>query len=182
MRKTETYKLNLLDGADRISPKPLNENMETVERELKSGLRKAAEELAKAVGSGGYNARIAFGSYTGNGGYGSSRINIIETGFRPMAVYVTDPGSDGTGVTYYPGAMVRPAKAVPVWRNSSGSTAVSDDGVLEVTWGDRGISWYTRLQSLHEDLAGVQMNAQGREYHWVAIGFTEPEQEGESNG
>ena len=183
MRQTETYKLNLLDGADRISLKPLNENMETVERELKSGLEKAADALDKAVGSGGYNDRIAFGSYDGKGGYGASNKVILNLDFKPMVVHVIDLGpASGFGYTYAPVPMAYPASRVPMTRRNPNESGFNQDGSLVLSWGEKSVAWYAAVPATHDDPSAAQMNASGRTYNWVAIGYTEPKQEVEGNG
>lgn len=164
MTQTERYKLNLLDWGDRISPEPLNENMEKVEAEFKN----AAAALSSAVGSGGYNARIAFGSYVGGGANGSSHTNSIEVPFKPMFVQVMPGAGPSTpeGVSV-PSAFVRPA-ATALGDIDSGASSHS----LRLTWGANSVSWTGGHSS------SVQLNLAGRTYYWVALGYTEQESAG----
>lgn len=154
MTQTEKYKLNLLDGGDRLSPKPLNENMVTLEREL----IRAAEALDKAVGSGGYNARIAFGSYVGTG---ENRGGSIQTDFRPVFVQVAAANGDAPVPPF-----VREAGSVIADLNKG--YTVTD--TIKLVWDDRSVTWS----------ASENLNVSGKTYFWVAIGYTV--QEGEADG
>jgi hypothetical protein len=162
MTQTEKYKLNLLDGGDRLSTKPLNENMEKVEQEFKN----AAAALSAAVGFGGHNARIAFGSYVGGGSNGASNTKTITVDFTPVFVQVV-PGS-GSGRRYFPSAFVRGALT------ASGDISDMHASPMGLTWGANSVAW-TGGTSAEEHL-----NASGKTYYWVAIGYTEPETNGEA--
>lgn len=168
MRQTEKYKLNLPDGGDRISTKPLNENMEKVEAAILEAMAYGASELTKAVGSGGYNARIAFGSYTGNGRSGEDWPTGLEFDFKPVLVQIM--GQDRRELLP---PLVRGCTKTVVRVFS----ADEHDETISVEWGDRSVSWYNEYYGKSDS---VQMNESGRKYYWVALGYTE--QEGEGDG
>ena len=172
MTQTEKYKLNLPDGGDRISPKPLNENMETLEKALIGQEEAAGKAMLAAVGVGGYTARIAFGSYVGGGGFGPSHRKTIEVDFKPMLVQVM-PGagpSTAEGISV-PSAFVR--ESATALGNTGDSLSVSS---LMLEWGDRTVSWFSNRN------ASNQLNQQGRTYHWTAIGYDAVNCGGADNG
>lgn len=127
MQQTEKYKLNLIDPSDEFSPEPLNQNAETVEAQFQA--REAAEKalddkfttadaaIQKNLGSGGSNARIAWGSYEGSGQCGKDHPNRLEFDFKPCLLFVH-------GYAW----MVRPSGY------SSAGT---------VTWGEQDVSWWS---------------------------------------
>ena len=80
MQHTDKYKFNLIETSDTFSPEALNVNAQAVEAEL---ARVEAETLSM-VGTGGYNARIAWGAYTGTGS-----AQTLEFDFKPVAVFLS---------------------------------------------------------------------------------------------
>jgi len=164
MRQTEEYKLNLLDGEDKLSPRPLNENMEKVE----AALEQKDLNLLKAVGAGGHNARIAFGTYVGSGGYGSNA-TAITVDFYPVLVQVVPTGLGHTAGMKAPALFVRGAD-----KANGNLIDATDQDVLYLTWNDRGVSWSTY------DGADRQLNASGATYCWVAIGYDNNDYGGEA--
>lgn len=70
MKLTEKLKLKLFEKTDRVSYKPINENVEAIEAELGKQAENLTAEIAAvmtAMGSGGKTARVSFGGWTGNG-------------------------------------------------------------------------------------------------------------------
>lgn len=165
MRQTERYGFHLLDGEDRISPKPLNENMARMEQALIDSADAAGKALLRAVGVGGHNARIAFGSYVGNGRSGSSAKNSLAFDFRPVFVQIAGEGRRG----------------FPPFIRGCGQTAVhifdadARDLYITAVWEERGLHWYS---TDYASPAYAQMNENGRTYYWAAIGYDDAENEG----
>lgn len=158
MRQTEQYQFNLLDGTDKLSPQPLNENMEKVEE----AFGQAAQALAAAVGSGGYNARIAFGQYTGTGVSGGSQ--TFETGFRPVMLAVAEVTASYVEQSGYesvkPVIAVRPALSTPLY-----AWACHNIGFAALEWKDDAVVWKKGY------------NSDGVTYAWVAIGYDDSTEE-----
>ena len=86
MNKTENYQLSQWELADRIQMEDFNGDNEKVDAALKGQAETAAaetaarEELAAAVAACG-NCKIAYGTYTGNGNYGSDHPNCLTFPF-----------------------------------------------------------------------------------------------------
>lgn len=155
MRQTEEYKLNLLDGEDKLSPRPLNENMEKVEAALAANKATAAAELLRAVGVGNHNARIACGTYVGTGTYGSDAPNSITVDFCPALVVVMT----ASGVSANAGFIFVRGAHKAYWPNAHGTSNYEAD----VWWDNRSVYWAAGMST-------VQLNA-GITYCWVAIGY-----------
>lgn len=146
MKQTTNYQFNLIESGDTFSPNPLNENMEKVEAALTGLDTDLSGQIAAAVtamGSGGSTARIAYGSYTGDGASGYSNPKTLSFGFKPLlfAVYLY------SGQTGY--VLVR-------------GTQNSLAG-FNVTWGDTSVSYYA-------DSSSTMCNQERSTYHYVAIG------------
>lgn len=157
MQQTSKYQFNLVENTDDFSPAPLNQNMEKVEEELEGIEESLTEGLAEVManlGSGGHNARIAYGSYVGTGTYGQSNPNTLTFGFRPVVVILT--GS--TEFYMDPPVLLRPMPTLP---GPDGSMAIN------LTWGDTNLSWYA------VNSANSQGNTNGATYYYVAIGSAE---------
>ena len=98
MTKTEHYQLNQGDATDPVRREDFNADnaridvaLETVKREAAAGrqaLDEAVTALVAGLGKGGTNARIAWGSYTGDGTYGESNPITLTCDFKPMAVFI----------------------------------------------------------------------------------------------
>ena len=152
MQQTSKYQFNLIEGTDDFSPTPLNDNMEKVEEEL-SELNDTVAQHTAAIGTGGHNCRIAFGSYTGNGLYGEEHPNRLEFDFTPMLVLI------GVGEGSYPCShFLRPA-------NGSCSAL---NYPMKVLWEGSAVGWHVNTTT-NPDIN--QMNTSGTVYHYVAIGY-----------
>ena len=95
--------------------------------------------------------RIATGTYTGDGKYGSSHRNSSNGGFAPKLVIVMP--------TYYGmrGFFIRPASYV--------ATRYDGNCGVNISWSSTGVSWYTDSTEAHG-----QLNGSGETYRWFAIG------------
>ena len=154
MQQTTKYQFNLVDTTDDFSPEPLSQNMEKVEEALEGIEESLTEGLAEVManlGSGGQNARVAYGSYTGTGTYGASSPNTLTFGFAPAVVVLTAATSNYQDPTL----LLRPMPTLP---GPDGSMAI------QMTWGENGLSWYAGNSAIS------QGNADGTTYYYVAIG------------
>ena len=169
MQQTTKYQFNLVDATDDFSPAPLNQNMEKVEEELDSltsaltqglgGLEDSLDAglaaVNTALGTGGSNCRIAWGSYVGSNVYGSGNRNTLNFDFRPVAVILgCDEFSNSASS---PGVFLR-----PMGRGHSEQSTTSN--ALTLNWLDKGVQWYSTLNALH------QMN-DSRTFYYVVIGY-----------
>lgn len=107
--------------------------------------------LAADLGSGGKNCRIQFGSYTGNGQYGSGNPTSLSFEFYPVFVCIMRSHSN-----YNRAFMMR---GLDTAQGPVGSP-------VTVTWTNTGVRWYA------SDRSSDQSNASGTVYRWVAIGYT----------
>ena len=164
MQQTSQYQLNLIEGSDDFLPDPINENMEKLEevvagqaQSLTQGLAQMTSGVAQMlamVGSGGQNARIAWGSYTGTGTYGQNRPNSLSFDFYPLVVIC---GSNmNTTTEFWPTVMIRGCG------KSHGDYGYEE---MVVTWSDRGVSWYSTGHQLNQN------NGSGYTYYYVVIGY-----------
>ena len=99
------------------------------------------------------NCRIAYGTYTGSGGYGSGSPNSLTFDFTPLLVVVGN--TEGTDYVAWPTVMIRGA-------DSHGD---SDQQRIYITWNDRSISWYNPSHPSYQN------NVKGRQYNYVVIGY-----------
>lgn len=149
MQQTSKYQFKLIEGTDDFSPTPLNDNMEKVEEQFES-VEESIAGMLSAMGSHGKTARIQWGSYTGDGQYGASSPNTLTFGFAPAVVVLADASSPYGDPT----VLLRGKSSLP---------GVSS-GILSLTWGEAGLSWYA------SNSADTQGNASGTTYCYVAIG------------
>ena len=169
MTKTTNYQLNQWAKSDRVMMDDFNADNAKIDAALKAnadaiGEKAAAaalEALAQNLGVHGRNARIAFGSYTGTGTYGSANPNMLQFDFKPALVFIAIANWDG-GI-HNPSLLMRP-RAV----GSSRPTADSYSQ-LTVTWGDRSVAWYMN----GKESPYYQLNVGGQLYYYTAIGYDE---------
>ena len=146
MQHTKKYKFNLIETSDPFSPEKLNANAEAVEAEL-ARLDDEAVAFAAAIGSGGKNARIAYGTYVGDGQFGPTHANKLTFGFKPDLLIIARSYS-----TYQ--ILLRESEF-----------PISDLGYYShVIWEDNSVSWHDGKNSQN------QYNLSDVTYYWVAIG------------
>lgn len=161
MQQTEYLKLNVIEGTDDVDWEVLNENFRTLEVravEDKAELSQGLSALADNVGTGGTNARVAWGSYAGDNNVGPSAPSALAFDFKPVAVWIM--GLDSNSSTMGTAMFLR-----PMARGSG------PNGVLPVTWSERGLSWYAPDPTYGSGDQGVsQMNKLSYTYWYVALG------------
>ena len=150
MKQTANYQLNLIEPDDAFSPDPLNENAEKTDVAL-TGLNAEFSariaDVAAAMGSGGSTARIAYGSYFGQGRSGSAQKVSLTFEFRPMLV--VDTHVDGShGLVLVRGAF---------------ESYTTGNATASVSWGSNSVSYYS-------DNTSGQLDEENEQYVYVAMG------------
>jgi len=115
--------------------------------------------------------RIATGSYTGTGEYGTDHPNTLNVGFAPKLVFIN--GYASHNIQCCQGWFLRPST-----RATTISIEMADHGpgLQAVTWTDTGMTWYcvgggvTRNGNNTPASAYLQLNSADKEYFYVAIG------------
>ena len=163
LKRTANYSLPTWEKSDFIQMSDFNDLTQKLDTALKSESDARSEAdgtaseritaIVQALGAGGQNCRIAHGSYTGSGGYGSGSPNSLTFDFTPLLVVVGN--TESTNYVSWPTVMIRGA-------DSHGD---SDQQRIYITWNDRSISWYN---SSHPS---YQNNVNGRQYNYVVIGY-----------
>ena len=177
MRQTVNLGLNLMDAADPLSAKPLNENAEIIDAVIK-GLQDAA--------TGRF--RMASGSYVGNG---TRSVTLDTPGFRPQAILVsvreTVNGSAGstqkTTIAVQGGWCLWVAKKQPPTnhhptptKQTKHNTTKTIRAEVAFSFGENKTTWsIPALPANYFDIAlddgpNVVNNRQGVTYDWVALG------------
>ena len=151
MQQTTKYQFNLVDTTDDFSPTPLNQNMEKVEEELE-GIEESLADVVSGLGTGGHNARIAWGSYTGTGTYGASNPTSLTFDFAPAAVLIR------TANGRYSTVFIRGC--------TTSHACINDSLNLQVGWTNDEVSWYST------DAPNTQNNSSGTTYYYVAVGYS----------
>lgn len=169
MKRTTNYALPTWEKSDFIQMSDFNDLTQKTDAALKThadalaekATAAALEALAQNLGVHGRNARIAFGSYTGTGTYGSANPNTLQFDFKPALVFIAIANWDG-GI-HNPSLLMRPRVV--------GSSRLTADSYsqLTVTWGDRSVAWYMN----GKESPYYQLNVGGQLYYYTAIGYDE---------
>ena len=168
MQHTSKYQFKLIEGTDDFSPAPLNQNAQKTETLLAgmeedlaaleadlAGQIQDVEESVTAVttalGTGGHNARIAWGTYTGTGAFGVGSPNSLSFDFTPAVILIRTPGIRYTTV------LVRGC--------TTSHGCINDSYEIQVSWTDTGVNWYS------SDGSNTQNNSPGVPYYYTAVGY-----------
>ena len=100
-------------------------------------------------------AKIASGSYNGNGNAKVGNKHTLNFGFVPKVVIIVADGVFGTSA----GSVFVQGQSVSNYIGYTNNTGV----YIELQWSGNTVSWYS-------DTADRQLNASGKTYRWVAIG------------
>ena len=138
MTKTTNYQLSQWAKTDRIMMEDFNDMTATLDAD-------AIAETAAACG----NCRIVYGTYTGDGTYGSGNPKTLTFDGTPLFVALS---------CRYHFFAVKGCSFVQTL--SSPSLA---DLSLPLTWGDRSVSWYST------ENADEQQNLSGTDYFYIAL-------------
>ena len=148
MQRTQNYNLCQWAAEDRIMRSDFNADNQKIDAAL------AAQQAAMP--------RIAFGSYVGDGRYGSSHKNTMTFDFAPKLVIIC-------GYEYY----------AILFRGCSFGAGIrtdvsSEHSILEAIWSDNGISWYCKKVCTSNTIGTVsakqQLNNIDITYQYIAIG------------
>ena len=166
MTKTDHYEPNQWDAADPIRREDFNADNAAIDMALHSVRSEAAAErsaLSKTVtaleanlGATGKNARIAWGTYTGTGSYGSDAPNSLTFDFIPVLIFILSDDETILGNS----RLFRPC--------TYGTDGTNQN--MRVVWTNHGVSWYTDTEfnpHIH------QCNTAGYQYTYIAIGYEE---------
>ena len=163
MQQTETYKLNLIESTDTFSPAPLNENMQAIEgvlAEQAASLKGQAETLNKLAAAA---LKIAMGTYTGTGTYGSDSKNSLAFGFQPKLVLVMGGAQSCLFLRGFGSGL--------------GHSCVNGDAdrlVQTAAWNGNTLTWYIHEaigdSGSYQQWATHQLNEVNTTYHYLAIG------------
>ena len=159
MQHTQNYQLSRWEKDDRIMMEDFNADNAKLDAALAAkadaedvtALGETVAAVAAALGSGGQNARIAWGSYTGNGKAGSANPVRLNFDFTPVVVAVVEKES----YSYEPAHLIK-GQVRGVF---SGSTCL-------LTWSGNSVSWYNP-----DGNANYQMNTANIPYCYMAIGY-----------
>lgn len=106
------------------------------------------------------DVKIATGSYTGTGTYGSSNPTSLTFDFVPKFVFVTPNRYGGQYVSYM------------LWTHGVATIERDAKNTCYITINEKKLSWYASSSSPNTfpTYASYQFNESGTAYHWVAIG------------
>ena len=166
MKQTEHYGLNQWELADRIRMEDFNGDNEKVDAALKGQAEALAaetaarEELAAAVAACG-NCKIAYGTYTGNGNYGSDHPNCLTFPFEPKLVIVQNKSVASAQIS---GSNSMSWGMMTAIRPLNGFILDGVSWTLRLTWSGNSLSWYNTIN------AELQMNKSDNTYLYPAVG------------
>ena len=166
MNKTENYQLSQWELADRIRMEDFNGDNEKVDAALKGQAEALAaetaarEELAAAVAACG-NCKIAYGTYTGNGNYGSDHPNCLTFPFEPKLVIVQNKSVASAQIS---GSNSMSWGMMTAIRPLNGFILDGVSWTLRLTWSGNSLSWYNTIN------AELQMNKSDNTYLYLALG------------
>ena len=163
MKRTANYALPDWEKSDFIKMDDFNDAFGKLDAALKAGAdaNTAADASIAAVladvGSGGQNYRAVTGSYTGTGTYGEANKLTIQTPFKPLMLFVTNPDTSAN-------------QHMVVWLRGM---AAGDNGyngrTVVLEWGERAVSWYSTTTGVNGP-AHLHLNASGMTYQYTVFG------------
>ena len=151
---SDHLQLHLWEPGDSVLRTEFNENWEKLDAssaQAQADLANGLDAITAVLNAGGKLARIAWGSYTGNGKYGSANKTKLTFDFTPRLVFV---GSNEDAAYDFNRFMYPHTNGC----NKNQGTA------LTVAWGNNSIQWFASGDA-------YQMNESGKKYYYVAVGF-----------
>ena len=153
MTKTANYQLNQWGENDYVKRADFNADNQKIDAAIKANADAAANIGSQLNTKLSGMAKIAAGSYTGTGTYGTNGKSTLTFSFTPHIVILNtgnpDPYNDVS--RYF--MLLRPAAQYLFDRNHAGG----------LTWGEKSVAW-------NSDDAEHQFNESGKTYHYIAIG------------
>ena len=163
MKRTANYDLPTWQQDDAIRMKDFNDLTGKLDAALKSGAdanasaSAALTALLADVGSGGQNCRAVTGSYTVTGTYGEANKLTIQTPFKPLMLFVTNPDTSAN-------------QHMVVWLRGM---AAGDNGyngrTMVLEWGERAVSWYSTTTGVNGP-EYLHLNGSGVTYQYTVFG------------
>ena len=163
MKRTTNYSLPTWEKSDFIKMDDFNDLTKKADAALKANadaVGAAGESLAALttdLGSGGQNCRAVTGSYTGTGTYGEANKLTIQTPFKPLMLFVTNPDTSAN-------------QHMVVWLRGM---AAGDNGyngrTVVLEWGERAVSWYSTTTGVNGP-AYLHLNGSGVTYQYTVFG------------
>lgn len=163
MKRTANYDLPTWQQDDAIRMKDFNDLTGKLDAALKSGAdanasaSAALTALLADVGSGGQNCRAVTGSYTGTGTYGEANKLTIQTPFKPLMLFVTNPDTSAN-------------QHMVFWLRGM---AAGDNGyngrTMVLEWGERAVSWYSTTTGVNGP-EYLHLNGSGVTYQYTVFG------------
>ena len=167
---TMNYALNQWEGTDKVLRTEFNADNSKIDAALKANADAiAAEAAAREVGDGALenalagkgNCRIAYGTYTGNGSYGTGHPTALTFPFEPKLLFIQNQrgmGLEFTGASQFylaSMALIRPSRRL---------CFNGELNKVDVTWSGNTVSWTC------DDDAALQFNEDGDVNLYVALG------------
>ena len=163
MKRTANYDLPTWQQDDAIRMKDFNDLTGKLDAALKSGAdanasaSAALTALLADVGSGGQNCRAVTGSYTGTGTYGEANKLTIQTPFKPLMLFVTNPDTSAN-------------QHMVVWlRGMAAGDNGSNGRTMVLEWGERAVSWYSTTTGVNGP-EYLHLNGSGVTYQYTVFG------------
>ena len=144
MTKTTNYQLNQWAKSDRLRMDDFNADNTKIDAALKANAD-AIAETAAACG----NCRIVYGSYVGNGQYGSSNPKTLTFDGTPLFIVLSG--------RYHFYSVKGSRYAQTICSTSLAPTT------LFMTWDSQSVSWYT------SESADKQLNLSDETYFYIAL-------------
>ena len=155
LNQTANYGLSQWEATDRILMEDFNSDNSKIDTTLKENADNIAALEAGLTGKG--NCQIVYGSYTGNGGYGSGSPCTLTFDGKPIFVFIFPKEREGShdihlkllrGVDY----------ALSLDDNSASTNAV--------VWTDSGVQWYS-ISAVYD--GEMQLNTSNAQYCYAAL-------------
>ena len=155
MNQTANYQLSQWDPTDRILMEDFNKDNEKIDTALKENADNIAALKTAVAGKG--NCQIVYGSYTGNGGYGSGSPCTLTFDGKPIFVFVFPKEREGSHDIH-----LKLLRNVPY--------AISLDAnsgyVVGVEWTDNSVKWYS-ISAVNS--GEMQLNTSNAQYCYAAL-------------
>ena len=151
MQQTENYQLGLWELSDQVTHEAFNENTVKIDSAL--------AELAEGVAEAATAARVAVGTYTGNGKSGSKYPQKLTFSFKPKFLMVW-----GDGLYCMKGIQGQ------ILGIDAGSDSEALTMQTNTTWGSNYVSWYNGTYGDTTTYGFCQMNTKDAVYSYIAIG------------
>ena len=160
MKQTENYKLNILEAADPVSARPLNENAQLMDAAL-------LEQKRMILG----RTMMACGSYAGDG---TTEVTIQTPGFKPQVVLMRS--KDAYFVRNAGYAAMATQSGWCLWLGDEEmqieQTASSAAGSIRFAAQNGKLTWSFN-GTMGDAVPAAVNNSSDREYQWVAFGTAE---------